>query len=321
MQGQQPQPLPAQQTPPLPGSAAQPRQTVGCVTRTTCLTLVGIAVGIALVLLVAGICSSMATSGTTGTTGPSSPAAQPSPAAPAGPAVNHTVLSLKGTGYETTQPFRVPSSEWLLSWTLTGDPQYADVTFFVYSSSGDEIDSIDAKPGSGSATIHQGDDVFFMEILDAKAAYTVTVTAKYPGPDQTYTVPPLTRLTTIKGSGDKSSPTFHVSGSIWAMVIQTGAPTRYTSVTAYIYRASDNSQLSEASVEGARGGSRTISYVHSGPGDYYVKVLSAKYDLVRHSRTEQFLTDRQTLVYGLLGRSIRRGALPGADRLAQNEWY
>jgi hypothetical protein len=34
------------------------RRSVGCVTRTTCLTVVGLAVLIALILLIAGICSS-----------------------------------------------------------------------------------------------------------------------------------------------------------------------------------------------------------------------------------------------------------------------
>jgi hypothetical protein len=39
---------------------AQPRRTVGCVTHTTCLTLVGLFVLVAAVLLIAGVCSSIA---------------------------------------------------------------------------------------------------------------------------------------------------------------------------------------------------------------------------------------------------------------------
>jgi hypothetical protein len=44
--------------------APQPTQlqsrNVGCVTRTTCLTVVGLFVAVALVLLIAGVCSSIA---------------------------------------------------------------------------------------------------------------------------------------------------------------------------------------------------------------------------------------------------------------------
>lgn len=40
--------------------AARPSTNVGCVTRTTCLTVVGLFVAVALVLLIAGVCSSIA---------------------------------------------------------------------------------------------------------------------------------------------------------------------------------------------------------------------------------------------------------------------
>jgi hypothetical protein len=45
-----------------PANVPDPRrsQNVGCVTRTTCLTVVGVFVAIAAVLLIAGVCSSIA---------------------------------------------------------------------------------------------------------------------------------------------------------------------------------------------------------------------------------------------------------------------
>lgn len=199
----------------------------------------------------------------------------PSPSVPSGPDVKHTVLTFSGTGYETTQPFKIPSSEWTLAWTITGDPKYADATFYVYASDGSSVDSVGGKPGQDSATIHQGDDVFFIQVLVANAAYKVTVTANYPGPDQTVAIPKLSNLAVYKGSGDKSTPTFHVSGSIWLISVQTGTPSQYTSVTAYVMRPGSDSSVEEASVEGAQKGSRTISYVYDGSGDYYIKVLSA----------------------------------------------
>ena len=184
-------------------------------------------------------------------------------------------MVVTGTGYQTTQPFKVPSADWILGWTLTGDPQFADATFFIYSSSGRRVDSVDAKPGTDSATIHAGKDVFFMEILDANASYKLTVTAKYPGPDDVFSLPAMSPVTVVSGSGDKSSPTFHVTGSVWRITIQTGTPSQYTSVTAYVVKAGETSDTSEASVEGAQGGSTATSYVYAGPGDYYIKVLSA----------------------------------------------
>jgi len=186
-----------------------------------------------------------------------------------------TVLTFSGTGYETTQPFKIPSSEWTLAWTITGDPTYADVTFYVYGSDGSSVDSVGGKPGRDSATIHQGNDVFFIQVLDANAIYKATVTAAYPGPDQTFAVPALTRLASHKGSGDKSTPTFHVSGSIWRITVQTATVSQYTSVTAYVQKPGVSTSVSEASVEGAQKGSKTVSYVYEGAGAYYIKILSA----------------------------------------------
>jgi hypothetical protein len=66
MQGQPLQPSPSPlQVPenapaPLQAPQAAPRRYVGCVTHTTCLTLVGIFVAVAVVLLIAGVCSSIA---------------------------------------------------------------------------------------------------------------------------------------------------------------------------------------------------------------------------------------------------------------------
>jgi hypothetical protein len=199
----------------------------------------------------------------------------PSPSAATGPAVKHTVLTFSGTGYETTQPFNIPASEWVLSWTIAGDPKYAEANFYVYSSDGSSVDSVGGKPGHDSATIHAGDDIFFIEVLVANATYKVIVTADYPGPDQIYAVPTLSKLATFKGSGDKSTATFHVSGSIWQIVVQTSTTSQYTSVSAYVMKAGSNDDVEEASVEGAQKGSRTVSYVYSGPGAYYIKVLSA----------------------------------------------
>ena len=203
-----------------------------------------------------------------------SPQASASPT-PAGPAVDHTVLLVTGTGYQTTQPFKIPSSEFTLNWTIKGSATYGSATFFVYDSSGDQVDSVDAKPGTDMSTIHAGKDVFFMEILDANASYTLKVIAKYPGPDQPFALPTMSRVTTVKGSGDKSSPTFHVTGKLWRITVQSGKPSQYTSVTAYVMTAGETSDLTQASVEGAQGGSKVTSYVYKGPGDYYIKVLSA----------------------------------------------
>ena len=199
----------------------------------------------------------------------------PSPRQPAGPSVNHTVFTFSGSGYETTQPFNVPSTEWTLSWTITGDPTYADVTFFIYASDGSSVDSVGGKPGRDSATIHQGNDDFFITVIVANAKYKATVTAAYPGPTQIFALPRQAKLAVYKGSGDKSTPTFHVTGSIWLIAVQAGSTNQYTSVTAYVYNATDKSDVSEASVEGAQGGSETIDYIYVGPGAYYIKVLSA----------------------------------------------
>ncbi len=218
------------------------------------------------------------------TTGPTSPAAntQQTPSAqaartpsPTGPVVTHTVLAFSGTGYETTQPFKIPSSEWTLSWTIKGDPQYAQVSFEIYNSNGDHVDSVDATPGTDSASEHQGNDVFFMDILDANAVYNVKVTADYAGADETFSLPAMTKLTTVSGSGDKSSKTFQVTGSIWRIDVHANVVSQYTAVTAYVESAADNSDVSQASVEGAQGGRDTTSYVYVGPGSYYIKVLSA----------------------------------------------
>ena len=81
----------------------------------------------------------------------------------------------------------------------------------------------------------RGNDVFFIQVLDANATYTATVTASY-GPAQTFAVPALSRLASYKGSGDKSTPTFHVSGSIWRITVQTATVSQYTSVTAYVQK-------------------------------------------------------------------------------------
>jgi hypothetical protein len=54
---QEPQQSPMQQA---PLAAQRPSQNVGCVTRTTCLTVVGLFVAVAAVLLIAGVCSSIA---------------------------------------------------------------------------------------------------------------------------------------------------------------------------------------------------------------------------------------------------------------------
>jgi hypothetical protein len=43
----------------VPTPAQRQSQNVGCVTRTTCLTVVGLFVAVALVLLIAGVCSSI----------------------------------------------------------------------------------------------------------------------------------------------------------------------------------------------------------------------------------------------------------------------
>lgn len=59
--------VPMQQAPqqwgsmrPAPQPAQQPSRNVGCVTRTTCMTVVLLFVAVALVLLIAGVCSSLA---------------------------------------------------------------------------------------------------------------------------------------------------------------------------------------------------------------------------------------------------------------------
>ena len=199
----------------------------------------------------------------------------PSPDQLAGPVVNHTVFTFSGTGYETTQPFNIPSSEWTLSWTIAGDPTYADVTFYIYASDGSTVDSVGGKPGRDAATIHQGNDAFFITVLVANAKYKATVTAAYRGPTPAFAVPRQAKLAVYKGSGDKSTPTFHITGSIWLIAVQAGSTNQYTSVTAYVYNAADKSDVSEASVEGAQGGSKTIDYIYVGPGAYYIKVLSA----------------------------------------------
>jgi hypothetical protein len=49
--------VPMQQAPQV---ALKPSRNVGCVTRTTCLTVVGLFVAVALVLLIAGVISSIA---------------------------------------------------------------------------------------------------------------------------------------------------------------------------------------------------------------------------------------------------------------------
>ena len=208
---------------------------------------------------------------------PSPTAHTPAPAkspAPAPQVTTHTALTFSGTGYETTQPFKIPTSDWTLSWTLKGDPQYATATFVIYDSNGSRVDSVDASVGSDSSTIHQGNDLFFIEVLVANASYTVTATARYAGPDQTFSIPSMSTAQVFTGDGDKSTPTFHISGSIWVVALQTGAPSEYTSVAAYVYK-SDGSEVEELSVEGAQGGQETISYVYSGPGDYYLKFLVA----------------------------------------------
>ncbi|HEV8486752.1 MAG TPA: hypothetical protein VGV87_24625 [Blastocatellia bacterium] len=213
-----------------------------------------------------------------GSTGNPKPGLESSPEAsvPAGPAVDHTVLVVTGTGYQTTQPFKIPSSEFTLTWTLTGDATYGSASFFVYNSKGDRVDEVlDSKPGTDSSTVHEGKDVFFIEILDANASYKLTVSAKYPGPDQVFTLPAMSPVTKVSGSGSKSSPTFHITGDIWRITVQSGKPSKYTSVTAYVQKSGADSSLSQASVEGAQGGSKVISYVYEGPGDYYIKVLSA----------------------------------------------
>jgi hypothetical protein len=259
---QQSQPLFAQQP---AGPAAVVKESTG--RRNGCI---GLAL---LVVLIAAIafCGNRPSNSTI----PGLVSSSPSPSEVSGPAVKHTVLTFSGTGYETTQPFKIPSSEWTLAWTIAGDPTYADATFYVYASDGSSVDSVGGKPGKDSAVIHQGNDIFFIEVLVANAKYTVTVTANYPGPDQTFALPKLSNLVVYKGSGDKSTPTFHVSGSIWLIVVQTATRSQYTSVTAYVMQAGSKDDVEQASVEGAQGGSKTVSYVYSGPGDYYIKVLSA----------------------------------------------
>lgn len=61
--GQRWVPMPTQQAPPMstqPASQPAPRATVGFVTRPTCLTCVGVALAIAALLLIVGVCSSIA---------------------------------------------------------------------------------------------------------------------------------------------------------------------------------------------------------------------------------------------------------------------
>jgi len=205
------------------------------------------------------------------TPSPAAPSPSPAPAV----ALNHTVLKLTGTGYETTQLFNIPSAEWTLSWVIVGDAQFGSVTFEIYDSTGTNVDSVDAVPGRDSSTVHQGNDLFFMDILVANARYTVTVTSRYAGPVQAFSVPALKALKVFTGSGDKSTPSFHVSGSLFVVILQTGAPSQFTSVTVYVIDASNGTQVSEASVEGAQGGSLTIDYVYAGTGTYYLKVLDA----------------------------------------------
>jgi hypothetical protein len=259
---QQSQPVPAQ---PPPAPVAPVKQSSG--RRNGCI---GLALLVGLVAAIA-FCGNHPSSSTL----PGLVSQSPSPSVANGPVVKHTVITFSGTGYETTQPFKIPSAEWTLAWTITGDPTYADATFYVYASDGSSVDSVGGKPGHDSAVIHQGNDIFFIEVLVANAKYTVTVTADYPGPTQTFAVPKLSNLAVYKGSGDKSTPTFHVSGSIWLISVQTGTTSQYTSVTAYVMKPGSSSDVEEASVEGAQGGSKTISYVYAGPGDYYIKVLSA----------------------------------------------
>ena len=233
---------------------------------------IGVAVLVVLVSAIAFCGSHPSTPSTSTDPGNSQ---SPSPSQPTGPTVNHTVFAFSGSGYETTQPFTIPSPDWTLSWTITGDPTYADVTFYIYASDGSSVDSVGGKPGRDSATIHQGNDDFFITVLVANAKYKATVTAAYPGPTKTFAVPRQAKLAVYKGSGDKSTPTFHVTGSIWLIAVQAGSTNQYTSVTAYVYSATDKSDVSEASVEGAQGGSETIDYIYVGPGAYYIKVLSA----------------------------------------------
>jgi hypothetical protein len=267
--------VPAQPAPVSPAGPAQPQapRKGGHGLRNTLIAIGGVLV----ILIGIGIANGGKTTNQSPTANKTALASsQPAASsAPAQPPVDHTVLTLSGTGYETTQPFKIPSSEWTLNWTISGDPQYAEANFIVYSSNGNRVDEVGGKPGSDSATIHQGKDVFFIEVLVANATYKLTITSKYAGPDQTITLPAMTTLTTVSGSGDKSSSTFHVTGSVWRIHVHAATVDQYTAVTAYVIPAGSTSNVSEASVEGAQGGQDTMSYVYVGPGDYYIKVLSA----------------------------------------------
>jgi hypothetical protein len=78
-------------------------------------------------------------------------------------------MTVTGTGYETTQPFKIPSSQWTLSWTITGDPQYASLTFFEISVEG-------AQGGSETVSyVYAGPGDYYLKVLDANTTWTATI--------------------------------------------------------------------------------------------------------------------------------------------------
>lgn len=157
---------------------------------------------------------------------------------------------------------------------MDGDPQFAEASFQVYDSNGSIVTSADAKPGSDSTSVHQGNGIFFIKVLDANAKYALTASAHYAGSDPQPLLGSFGQAAQFQGSGDKDTTTFHISGNIWRVHLQSGGPSEYTSVSVSIMKA-DGSRVDEVSVEGAQGGTDATTYIYAGAGDYYLHVLDA----------------------------------------------
>lgn len=179
-------------------------------------------------------------------------------------------LSLSGAGNFTSKPFEINTKEWQINWKYKAKA-LPNFVLYVFPA-GEKVAFVEmvkrprAKEGSGSTYLYTGPGKYYIKVITQK------------NPDWQIEViraavsKPLTSPTTFSGTTDTTTKPFKIRGKEFKLAykIEPLKAVGYEGAAHMIalYPRGETEEYIDMATVGAGTG----SYVHKGPGEYYLKV-------------------------------------------------